>query len=562
MKKQNTFKKVLSGLLATTLVLSCLAGCTKTPADPSVSETDTIKEFSMFIAMPGTEINDNNPVQEALAELTGAKCKETWLTGQTAEEAIGMMVAGGELTDFVEASDGYQLMVDAGVLVPIDEHWDNYPNIKNYLSEAEWNMCRKADGHIYAIPQFGIVNGTDTAQVHNDEAFWIQTRVLKWAGYPEIKTMDEYFKVLEDYAAANPTHTDGTAVIPYTILCEDWRYYCLENAPMYLDGYPNDGCVMVDPKTREVMDYNTSATAKKYFAKLNEEYKKGIIDPEFFSQSLDEYFAKISTGRVLGFIDQYWNWGNTCEAAIKTLGPDYADCTYVPLGIVADKSIKDRWHSASALDVSGGFSITTSCEDLEGALQFVNDLLTQEALTLRFWGLEGKDYNVGADGLFTRTQEMRDNGNNADYKAANLCPYSYFPQYEGMNLDGINAWSPAAQPSEFFEGLTDDVKECLEAYGAQTYVEMLDPAPDTNEPWYPMWSWSNDLTTATPGGDAWAQMAEVKHEYLPKVVIADDFEAAWEEYMSVYNSDRCHVQDFLDEAKAEVERRYAVAQGK
>ena len=51
--------------------------------------------------------------------------------------------------------------------------------------------------------------------------------------------------------------------IPYTILCEDWRYFCLENAPQFLDGYPNDGSCMVDPDTKKVLDYNTSDTAVK-----------------------------------------------------------------------------------------------------------------------------------------------------------------------------------------------------------------------------------------------------------------------------------------------------------
>ena len=72
---------------------------------------------------------------------------------------------------------------------------------------------------------------------HNDEAFWIQVRVLEWAGYPEIRTMDQYFDLLESYIAENPTMEDGTENIAYTLLCEDWRYFCLENAPQFLDGY-------------------------------------------------------------------------------------------------------------------------------------------------------------------------------------------------------------------------------------------------------------------------------------------------------------------------------------
>ncbi len=559
--KKNTWFRTLAVVMSILMVLGCFVGCKdKDVVEPGNDEPE-IKNFSMFIAMPGSEINDGNVAQEKLAELYGAKIKETWLTGQTAEEAIGVMVAGGEFTDLVEASDGYQMMVDAGVLIAIDEYWDNYPNIKNYLSEAEWNMCRKADGHIYAIPQFGIVNEKDTSPTHNDQAFWIQTRVLKWAGYPEINTLDEFFKVIEDYAAANPTHVDGSDVIPYTILCDDWRYFCLENAPFYLDGYPNDGCCIVDRDTHKVSDYNTTETAKKYFAKLNEEYNKGIIDPEFATQKYEDYITKLSTGRVLAFNDQYWDWGYQVEPAIRTAG-GMDDCTYIPLGLVIEDGIVEHYHSASALDVSGGFSITTSCKDIEGALQFVNDMLNQDALTIRFWGIEGTDYLVNDDGTFYRTPEMRKNADDANYKAANLCAYSYLPQYCGMNLDGINAWTPGDQGSEFLEGMLPEVKECLAAYGAETYVELLTPSGE-NAAWFPMWSYSNDLTAETAGGEAWANMAAVKHEYLPQLVIAKDgtFDAAWDNYISVYN-EKCDIDAFLADIQAEVDRRIAVAEGK
>lgn len=547
-KMKKTITRLLATMLTGTLLLGGMAGCKKEAK---------VKTFDMFIAMPGTELNEGNKAQAKLTELYGAKIKETWLTGQSAEEAIGVMVASGEYPDMIEASDGYQMMVDAGALIPIDKYWDKYPNIKNYLSEEEWNMCRKEDGHIYAIPQFGIIYGTDTSTQINGEAWWIQTRVLKWAGYPEVVTMDDYFKLLTDYTAANPTHVDGSSIIPFTILSEDWRYYCLENPPFFLAGYPNDGSVIVEPDTATVVDYNTIPIAKQYFAKLNEEYKNGIIDPESFTQSYDEYISKISTGRVLGFVDQFWNFGYTAVDAIKAAGLD--DCTYVPLGIVANEGIEEQYNNLPALDVSGGFSITTSCKDIDGALKFVNDMLSVEAMTIRFWGLKDVDYKVGDDGLFYRTPEMRANAVDANYKADNLCPYSYLPQLQGMSQDNLNAYNPGNQPAEFFEDLSDEVKECLAAYGAQTYVQMLNE-PKENAPWFPMWSYSNDLTTETEAGLVWVTMGEVKHEYLPKVVIADDFEAAWEEYMDVY-AERCDIDVFLADMQAEVNRRIAVAEG-
>ncbi len=545
-------KQMLAALMGAVMLSTLLAGCGGGDKEGS-SEEGGIKEFTAFFAVPGTEINDDNEIQQKIAEITGAKCKETWLTGQTAEEAVGTMIAGGEYPDFIDGGDGMAQLYDAGALVALDDYIDDYPNIKEYLTDQEWDKLRQEDGHIYWIQQFQNIYGEEKATIHNDEAFWIQTRVLEWAGYPEVKTMDQYFDLIEAYQEANPTMEDGTENIPYTILCEDWRYFCLENAPQFLDGYPNDGSVIVDPEELKVIDYNTTPTAVKYFQKLNEEYHKGIVDPESFTQTYDEYIAKLSTGRVLGMIDQWWNFAYNVNDSLKQQGLDEQGCDYVPLPITIEEGIQNRWHcSGSVLNEASGLAITTSCEDVEGALQFINDLLSQEVHDLRYWGVEGEDYEVDENGLFYRTEEQRLEASDTAYKASHLCTYSYFPQYAGTSRDGINAMQPQYQPTEFFDGLSDDVKKCFEAYGAETYVDMLGTS-EAPGPWYPMYSYSNNMTTSTPGGMALTKMGEIKHEYLPKVVMAEDFDAAWDEYMEAYES--CDPQAFLDEMQEELDRR-------
>lgn len=555
-------RKLISVLLAATMMAAMFAGCgsdaastdAKENADGADStEAGGVKEFTAFFAVPGSEINDDNEIQQIIADKTGVKVKETWLTGQTAEEAVGMMITGGELPDFICGGGGQSQLYDADVLVALDDYLDDYPNIKNFFTQQQWDQLRQDDGHIYWIPQFSNIKGEEKVCTHNDEAFWIQARVLKWADYPEIRTMDQYFDLIERYNEANPTMEDGTENIPYTIRCDDWRYFCLENAPQFLDGYPNDGSCIVDPETLTVIDYNTTDTAVKYFQKLNEEYQKGIVDPESFTQTYDEYIAKLSTGRVLGMIDQWWDFAYTAGDAIKQAGLDAQGCDYIPLPITIDESVENQWHcSGSVLNVSDGLAITTSCEDVEGALQFVDDLLTQDIHNLRFWGVEGVDYNVDENGEFYRTEEQRTRASDTAYKASHTCTYSYFPQYSGTSDDGINANKPDGQANEFFDGLNDDVKEAFSAYGAETYVDMI----GTNEApgaWYPMWSYSNSFTTDTEGGMAWNKIGEIKHEYLPQVVMAKDFDAAWAEYMDAYNS--CDPGAFIGELQTELDKR-------
>ncbi len=571
-------KKVTALLMAVVVTMSLMTGCgnstEQTSGDSGKIEESTesassdeakteyaedeIIDFTFFGAMPQPEINDGNEIQEIIAKKVGVRVKETWLTAQTAEEAIGTIIASGEYPDFIDGGDAMRQLYDADALVAWDEYIEKYPNIKELYSDKEWDKFRQEDGKIYWANVFQNSYGENRATTHNDEAFWIQAKVLAWDNYPEIKTLDQYYDLLERYAEANPTLADGTKVIPYTMLCEDWRYFCIENAPEFLDGYPNDGSVIVDTENMKIVDYNTTPTAKMYFGKLNEEFKKGVIDIEFATQTYDEYIAKLSTGAVLGMCDQWWDFAYTVNDVFKQSGLDLEGCNYVPLGLTAEEGMENRWHTyADTLNNSSGLAVTTSCEDVDAAFKFINDLLDQEIHDLRFWGIEGVDYLVDEDGLYYRTEEMRMQAADTEYKANHLCGYSYFPQWLGTSKDGINAMQPTEQTSEFFAGLAQPLVDCFEAYGADSYPDMIGSVVEENGAWFPMYSYSNAMTTDTPGGVAWTKMGEVKHEWLPKVVMADDFESAWGSYMDAYEG--CNPGDFLAEMQEELDRRVAAA---
>lgn len=563
-------KRLAALVLGVTITASLLFGCGSSGEEAKSSNAEAegknsqkaeasageIIDFTMFSAMPGAEINDGNEIQELIAEKTGVRVKETWLTGQTDAEAIGTIIAGGEYPDFINGGEAMKALYDAGALVAWDEYLDQYPNLKEMYSDEEWDKFRQDDGKIYWANVFQNTYGEDKSTTHNDEAFWIQAKVLEWAGYPRIKTLDQYFELLTSYTEANPAMEDGTEYIPYTILCEDWRYFCIENAPQFLDGYPNDGSVIVDIENMKIVDYNTTDTAVKYFKKLNEEYNKGNIDPEFATQTYDEYISKLSTGRVLGMCDQWWDFAYTVNDVFKQQGLDLQGCNYVPLGLTIEEGMDNQWHSyGDTINNSSGIAVTTSCSDVDAAFRFMNDLLDQEIHDLRFWGIEGVDYLVDEEGLYYRTEEMRANAADTEYKASHLCTYSYFPQWLGTSKDGKNAMQPSQQTSEFFDSLAEPLVKCFEAYGVTTYVDMIGSAKVEVGAWYPMYSFSNAMTTQTPGGVAWTRMGEVKHEWLPKVVMAGSFDSAWEEYMKNYQA--ANPQDFLAEMQEELDKRAA-----
>ena len=376
MMKKDVRKRIkYSALLALILVIA-LTGCTPGSSSKGEKTADgrELKQFSAFFAVPGKIAPDDNRVLKAIEEKTGARVTMDWLTGQTAKERIGVLIAGGEYPDFIDGSDGTQQLVAAGALVPLEDYIDKYPNIKNYLGEDWKKMKNTTDGHIYFIPQFGNIQEKSMKVSHDGEAFWIQKAVLEWDNYPTIKTLDQYFDLIERYKAAHPT-VDGQPTIGFEIISYDWRYFALENPPLFMAGYPNEGAAIVDKETLTAKNYNTIPEAKAYFKKINEVYHQGLVDNETFTANYDQYISKISTGRVLGMVDQGWQF---LDAEASLVKQKLYDKTYVPLSITLSEDVKGRYQNNPILNVNGGLAITKSCEDIEGALQYINDLLDPE----------------------------------------------------------------------------------------------------------------------------------------------------------------------------------------
>ena len=536
-----TIRKMTAALIAAAMTLS-VSGCGKKKPKES-----NIKEFTGIFAARIPEIDRDNEIQQLIGEKTGVILRQSWISDQDdIDKTFSDMMISSKYPDFMTPdAENCQKLIKEGAFIPIDSYWDQYPRIKNMYSEREWDSVRADDGHVYYIPLFSSINIKDTNPIHSGEAFWIQVKVLEWAGYPDIKTPYEYFDLIERYLAANPTNENGEAYYGYEIEANDAWFFALDNPPMFLDGYPNDGCCIVDNETLEAKDYNLTPTAKAWYKLLNEEYQKGIIDKEFSMLNSEQYYSRLASGRVLGMIDQNWNF----SSAVNKLPPD---CTYIPLGITMDRSIPDRYRDRVAFNGSAGVGVSISCDDPEAAIKFISDLLTPEILNLRFWGIQGVDYSVDKDGIFYQTDEQYAQWRNEEYRRKHICVYNYMPYYLGMAPDGINAFESTNQPNIFYEHLSDDVQRCFSAYGIQTYTEMLNDPPE-NPPWYPMWSFSNSVTDETNYGKVMKQIDAAKHRYLPLLVMTSDFESTWEEYVDEYN--QIDSQIYFDELTAEVRRR-------
>lgn len=566
MKLSKTLVLMVAVLLAMSLLVT---GCgsngnsaaTPTPSAtaPAGDETPTATPkpepitFTMFSGDQAQAPAETNPVVQKVRELTGVTIEFEFLVGDLAQK-MGVIIASGDYPDLMNPSQSRSTAMEAGIFIPLDDLLPKYENIHKHY-EPYYDKMRAASGKagvIYLMDNFGRYYGDWRPTYHNAPAFWLQKDVLADAGYPLPKTVDEYFTLIENYIKKYPT-IDGQPTLGFEILSFDWRSFCLKNPPQHLIGHPNDGDVVVDQTTLKADLYQNKDYAKRWYKKLNEEFHKGVINTETFTQNYDQYLAKISTGRVVGMFDQFWNF----QDGERVLRDEQRwERTYVPLPITFEGY--EDWYLDTPIFTGGnGMGITTACKNPERALQYIDFMLTEDMQKLLQWGIEGQHYFVDENGMFYRTQEIRDLASNRDWINQNMADqlWNQFPKMQGIFSDG-NWCAPGEQPSEVQATQAKYDRDFLSHYGFSLPTEFLS-APKLPKDYYPVWGYT--IEDGSDARNALNKITDLENKNLPRLIIADadKFDAEWDKYVA--EIEKSGYQAYLDEVNRQIAERMANA---
>lgn len=532
--------KGLAKAICAALTIAMLAGCSSpaagTPSQGAGTSGGTSDggeaqdprypiTISMFTA-DGSQAPADNKIYKLIEEELGVKFEFEFSAGND-EDRYGVMIASGDYPDMLCSNDK---IMDAGGAIDLKDKIQNYPNIMNLIGENLSKLRFRDTEHIYCLWDNGTIIGDLMVTENSGTGFFIQKDVLADAGYPTIKTLDEYFELIENYAEKYP-QINGIDTIGYTILQDDWRNFGLVNPPYFLSGHPNDGSCIVDTETYQASDGSTLDLSKNFYKKICEINALGLLDPESCVMNYDQYISKLSTGNVLGFSDQAWHISGVNDTLEQQGMPER---TYVSLPLTYDESTTDWYMDRQTL--VNGWMITTSCEDPDRVLQFIDDLCTEEWQKIMNWGIEGEDYMVDEDGRFYRTDEQRANARDSAWQLQNTAYtlWRHMPKWEGTYTDG-NAWSPSVQPEEYYADLSDYDKDFLSQYGFQTFSEFFSDPPE-NPPYYPCWSIS--IEDGTPAKIASTKCGDTKAIWLPQLIKCspDEFDSLWDQYVAEYNA--------------------------
>ena len=540
-------RKVVSLMLVSAMVAGMLAGCGSDSGSSkggSSTETGSAAEASSsgetaddaddkspitfeYFNADVKNGNWDNPVAKAITEATGVTLDVSYPVASQgdAKEDVALMIANDEYPDMIYAKGSATDLYQAGALIDMTDLIEKYgPNIKKmYGAEMEKLKWSQDDPGIYQLSYAGVNQKTLTT----GGSCQIQWAALKENDYKYPKTLDEYEKMIKSYLAAHPKTEDGLDMIGITMSASDWHWMITLGNPAGLiaDASPDNGQWIIDDEYNVHYKHVTDEE-KEYFKWLCRMYNEGILDPNFATQTDDDYIAKVASGRVVAITDAEWHYSQ-CEATLVADGK--VDQTYVGLPVTLREDQVEKALLYQGTTVGWGIGITKSCEDPVRAIKFLDYLCSDEGQILYHWGIEGENYFLNDDGQPYRTdEEVAKAQSDPDYaKNTGIDNYTGFPIYGtgSYSEDGF-PYTPTTKESVIANYNTAE-KEGCEAMGFEMLTDMFaQPEEFDLLPYSALWAYQQPQELA----EKQTILDEIAWPGLVKCVTGteDEFDANWE----------------------------------
>ena len=415
MKKKTTKTKVMGAILSTTMVLSMLAGCGTADSTAETATVGTTTGETAASAAAATE-TDTTPITFKIAVTKHALSKSDDFNDkvafQMAEEATGVHIewvyvedgAGEKVNTMLTADmpDAFLgLLSEEQVASSMDSFLDISGMLEQYAPHvyADYNKMQLngleqlqwPDGSIRSLltgPEVAYANDAEAIQYINKD--WLDQLNLDMP-----TTVDELYDVLCAFRDNDMNgNGDKTDEIPMVLAESNWSGHLLNMSNAWgiaawrsndLDYYYKlqDGKVLPTANTQEYRNY------LEYMHKL---IADGLLDKESFTQTNDQYYAKLKSDRI-GFFS---GW------TPQTLLPEEEAAKWVPVKVLqAEDSITPVKTGRRNKPVANrtGFVITTNCENPERLLQWWDYLSssTEIKYIMRF-GEKGGCWDFDSDG--------------------------------------------------------------------------------------------------------------------------------------------------------------------
>ncbi|MFB9330148.1 ABC transporter substrate-binding protein [Paenibacillus aurantiacus] len=545
-------RKWTGAVLATAMVAGLLAGCggnnnagnggtnngatngNNQAAEGNNAASENLTPLTLSYYSEDTNANWANmqdAVGKAITAKTGITLDAEFAVGDPVQKSA-LIATSGDYPDLIAAKNSINKFVDAGAVIDLTDLIDKYaPNIKKLYGE-EMNRLRYSndDKSIYVVPTNA---GVGQTYFNAGGGFELQHRVVKELGFPTIRTVKDYENAIKQYLAKHPKDENGNPNIGLTLNADDWHMYISVTNPAFLaTGGSDDGEYFIDTDTQEVTYHFRRPEEKEYFRWLNHMNAEGLLDPESFVQKYDQYKAKVASGRVLGLIDQDWDYADG-EKALKAEGK--FDQGYGHYPVTLTEEFKDASFQPTGFLSGYGVAISSTNPDPIRTIKFLDYLASDEGQVLVNWGIEGEHYKVenGKRVIPADVNNRKVNDAANFQKESGIGQYNMIgPHYGDGVKDPSGNYYTTNFPEQIVASFNDVEKEVLAAYKATTWKDLFPKEDEFKvKPWGAAWN------IPVPGDSEITILDEklksITWKRIPEAILAKpaDFDKVWDAYM-------------------------------
>lgn len=539
-------KKILMAILGAGLVLASLGGCgSQEPESNSDSESEAEAEsgyedlytIDILTDVAFVDSSLDTTIGQWIADEFGIAFNYVTYSGDI-QEKQALMLAGGDFNEiqYMQYQTIVQQYIDAGVLLNLDDYKDLLPDFYARYEEAipYWRTASK-DGGLYKW-EAQTPKAIESELPHFD--VMVRSDVLEYYGYPELVTASDWKEFLSKAVKDFPTTYDGQSTVGMTLpMAESYGMQGIvpigyEKGETYI-ACGNDYFTW-NVKTEQFEDYLLNPEVKESFQFFNDLYKEGLLDEECFTDTADITGQKMSDGRAIAV--WYVSWMNdTANEALKKAG--HEEMSYIEMPFQLDSQEGQKYTTPAVVSYPYmSFGITTNCKDPERVLKFINWCCTEEGQLMLQCGIEGVHYTI-EDGKRVPTDLRYECSENLEVgKREGLvdgdCVFRGLPFGLTLAEDGIPYNFGCDQEYIDANTLTEREKEVYEGLGWESSNQWWAENFEAVDPGF---SQSCALDTTSDLGKVGAKMTELRVKYSANLLMADDFDAVWDELMTEYD---------------------------
>ncbi|MFK7694308.1 hypothetical protein [Paenibacillus sp. HJGM_3] len=266
--------------------------------DPPIDITTVGQNWSVIKYANG-ESRTDNAWTKAYSDQLGIRLKYNWVVDSTQYATkLNLSLTSGDLPDFLSV-DGVQFkqLLEADLIQDLTEVYKQYApeSYKNMIQQSGPKPMQAAtvNGKLMAFPFTG--NGKEATQV-----VWIRTDWLKKLGLSEPKTMDDLFKIAEAFTTQDPDGNGKNDTFGFA-LDKDFSYHSFVGFVNSYHAYRN---MWIKSSQGSLVYGDVQPEMKNALGKLQDLYKKGLLDKEFPVKDTAKVNEDLAAGKVgITFID-------------------------------------------------------------------------------------------------------------------------------------------------------------------------------------------------------------------------------------------------------------------